>query len=307
MERFSFSSALLHFVNTKGPGGFVWKWLLANAVIVGGATIIFLYFYFDALAPFLGMAATGAEPTPEEALSIMGPIFGMGILAMPVTMALMAMFETSALRRYVRNEGFSLKFGKEEWRTIGVYFLWIGTFILAFIIMVIAMIVLSAVTIVATAASPESAVVVAMIIQLLIYAPLVYFGIRLAPAAALTLRDGKVKFSSAFKVTKGRFWKLFGAYIIVYLAMYLVTSILQIAAFAILFGSALAASGDFSTVNVSDILESPVAFAGFGVILLAYVLQMALTQFIFMGIASRTVITDPDWDGNVSSTAEVFD
>ena len=40
MEKFSFSSALMHFRNSQGPSGFVWKWLLAYVLVFGLANTI---------------------------------------------------------------------------------------------------------------------------------------------------------------------------------------------------------------------------------------------------------------------------
>ena len=47
--------------------------------------------------------------------------------------------EASALRRYIRKEGFSIGLGGDEWRIVGVYLLWFVFSILAYLAMMIAM------------------------------------------------------------------------------------------------------------------------------------------------------------------------
>lgn len=39
-----------------------------------------------------------------------------------------------------------------------------------------------------------------------------FFGVKFSPAAAMTIRDRKIRFASAWGATKGKFWPLLGAY-----------------------------------------------------------------------------------------------
>jgi Na+/H+ antiporter NhaC len=59
---------------------------------------------------------------------------------------------------------------------------------------------------------------------------LIYFGVRFAPAAATSIAKRRFAFFDAWTVTKGRFWALFGAYLLLFLMYFVGIIILSVAA-----------------------------------------------------------------------------
>ena len=299
MEKFSFSSALMHFQNTKGPGSFVWKWLLtafiAMTLLFGGS----MFMTFDMMAGF-GITAPGqtVPVTNEEAFAFIGRMFGTMAILVPLTVVVMAVLEASALRRYIRNEAFSIRFGKDELRVIGVYLWWALMVLVAMIIMVILGLIIGMFVMIIAAGLPMAAPFLALIFNLATYLGLLALAVRFAPASAVTIRDNKVTFFEAEAATKGRFWPLFGAFLIPIVAYYVLSLVLQLL---------LLMPVMTSMATQNDASFTPTLFVMMGVSTVISGNAFAFMMLVNLGITSRAAITDESWSGRGGEVAETFE
>ena len=300
MEKFDFSSALMHFRNTQGPGSFVWKWLALYIGAMVAVYAIFGLFFFDVFLS-LGPSAVGTttEISNEAALSIVGRTLGMMAIILPLTALIISVFEASALRRYIRREAFSLKIGKDEFRVFGVLLCWFGLSIIAYIFMAIATMILGVVAMVISMGIPSLSVIMAFLIQIPIFAVFAFFGVKFSPASAVTIRDdNKVTFFSARTASEGRFWPMFGAFALVIFAVYAIQFVLQFVLLVPMMTS-LATS--------SEVVFTPMLIASYTFISAIGLVMTCTAHLIFLGITSRAAITDPTWTGQGGIVAETFD
>ena len=300
MEQFTFGSALMHFRNTKGPPGFLWKFVLTY--IIGFAIIAGIYAAAAAFA-VPQLANAGNDPYAMETFFAQnwGAVLLFYLVIIVVGMLLCSVFEAAALRHYTRREGFSIGFGADELRLIGVYFLWLLTFIGIYVGTALPIgIVFGVLGYFAREAAPFLAPLLMFVGIILIYCSLIFFCVRLSPAAAVTIRDRKLSFTSAWSATKGRFWAMFGAFLVLLIVVYVLMTVF----FGISVGIGFAASGGFPAggtgpgLNPMMIIMAVLAPLGLGII-------QAIAYFAFIGIPARAAVTDPKWN-DLEGTAETF-
>ena len=310
MEKFSFNSALMHFNNARGPSGFTWKFAAAYALVY----LVLLAIFGGLWAALFG--ATYWELTVNPTASPdLGPLLAMifgSLLFVPAFLIFWAVFESAALRRYVRAEGFSLKFGADEFRMIGVILLWMVFGILAYIVSgAIFFGAFGALVYFAQDNLPITILggIVMVALGIAIGCFFLYWAVRLSPAGAVSIRDKKLKFLSAKSATKGRFWPMFGAFVIVYLVIYAAQFVLQMVIMGVSFGVAFSnpdvIEGDDFEAFLSLFLN-PVTLTLSIVLGLAYLAFNAMVHYAWAGIPARAAVTDPTWGGDLS-TADTFD
>jgi hypothetical protein len=89
---------------------------------------------------------------------------------------------------------------------------------------------------------------------------LIVYPIRFAPAAALTALDGKTHVLAARKVTKQRFWSLFGVYLVVYIGGYIGYYVVSLIGMLLVSGNPdfLTAMSGFGEENPRPIIEATI-------------------------------------------------
>ncbi len=300
MEQFTFGSALMHFRNTKGPPGFLWKFVLTY--IVGFAIIAGIYMAALAFAA-PQLANAGNDPYAMETFFAQnwGAVVLFYLVILVLGLLLGSVFEAAALRRYTRREGFSIGFGADELRLIGVYFLWLLTIFGIYLGTALPVgLVFGVLGYLAREAAPFLAPLLMFVAIILIYCSLIFFSVRFSPAAAVTIRDRKLSFTSAWSATKGRFWPMFGAFLVLSIVVY----VAMIVFFGITIGVGFAATGGFPTggtgpgLNPMMIVMAVLSPLGLGII-------QAIAYFAFIGIPARAAVTDPKWS-DLEGTAETF-
>jgi len=136
---------------------------------------------------------------------------------------------------------------------------------------------------------------------------MIFIGVRLAPAAATSIARRRFAFFEAWKVTKGRFWALFGSFFVLML-VYIVALLFFIGvgfgAFASVF-----VSGAPPTAETLAALITPsnIALVGmlYGLLIVSGVFYVVLS----FGVNARAVIAAIDEgkiDGQSPNVAEVF-
>jgi multisubunit Na+/H+ antiporter MnhF subunit len=180
-------------------------------------------------------AAIESAGFPSEFFGIAGGI----VLWLFPFYILCAAYEAGCLRWLIHGEvkGFmGLSLGAPSWRVWGVYWIWLLLNIAFALVMGIASAVMLGIMTASTGGDAASTASVQPVFEILQLVLQVYFGVRLAPAAAATIARRKFAFFDAWAVTKGRFLSLLGSFAVLYV-IYLVAAIaLAIAAFAIVLG-----------------------------------------------------------------------
>jgi len=230
-------------------GGVLLRASLTYAVIMLVACGLFVALNWQAVADYMSwittMSQTGAQVDPNNPFAGMMPpqsVMSLGasyFLFLVVVYLLLAAYEAACLRWMIRGETrglFGLALDGDTWRVYFTYWIWF------FLLM--AMYVVVGVTIVGTIAgaavgaqgSADALGALGPVVFLLalgVIVMLVYFGVRFAPAAATSVAKRRFAFFDAWTVTKGRFWALLGAFVLLWLMYFVGVMILSgIASFA---------------------------------------------------------------------------
>ncbi|HEX8900292.1 hypothetical protein [Vitreimonas sp.] len=175
-------------------------------------------------------AAMAGQTDPDAIAQMMSPAALGGVMLIYLVFlfaffVLTAAFEAACLRWLIRGEsggGFlGLQLGADTWRVYGVYWVWLIAFVIGTIVFALLLALLTgALGAVLGADSPF------MLIPLLIaFIVPIYISVRLAPAAATSVAERKFAFFDAWKVSRERFWALFGAFLLLWLIYTVAVSI----------------------------------------------------------------------------------
>ncbi|HBJ93108.1 hypothetical protein [Ponticaulis sp.] len=300
MEKFSFSSALMHFRISQGPSGFVWKWLLAYVLVFGLANAIVsglqLYSYYQALDAVAEGEFRATQPFTN---------LWRQILPLPFFVAILAMFEASALRWYIRREGFSLRFGKDEFRLLGVFLCWGGILILLSVAGGLFLMIFGNTIISNMSRSVAANLIITSLLALPFISLAIYVAISFMTSSALTIRENKVLFISSKRIVSGKFWRLLAAALVVTLPFYALDVIVDFFVVPLFLQLANAPPQDWALYDPTNSFQTFLITTVFTVGVV--VLTAPILQLIMLGITSKAVLTDPDWVGQTYTVAETFE
>lgn len=305
--KFSFDNAAFHFARTDGPPGFIWKYLACFGI---GALLLMAVGYY-AFQPLFGayaelfssiMDPSISERAAEEAFSnALLASFGQVALGMLVFMLVFAAFwsvmEAAILRRYIRDEGFSLKFGADELRMLVVGVIWYLSFMGMYLVFILAM--MGLIAPVATMAQDNPGLIALWTIIVVPALSIVwlYVVVRLSPAGAMTIRDRKVTFFSAWGLTKGRFWPTLGAFAVLGLILYLIAMVIYMVVGFTLIGSIFSAmdfsSGEPDPEAILAALASSGTMTGLAIGYFLMLLMQGFSQYAWAGVPALVAKTDP--------------
>lgn len=229
--RFTFDGALMFGFRAAHARSFPWKFALAFALVCTVLTALFVYLTKDILLGFINSIDKLDSAGVDEPAVFFDLMFGMfvsfapwGVLAALVSLAVWAMFMTATQRRYIRDEDFSLGFGADEVRMMGTGFIWyLGQSLMGVLPLLIMLPVFGEVMEFARGEVSENEMVAFVMgrvaylltVMLVTFPVYVFFATRFSPVFAMTLKEGKIAFGDAWIVSRGRFWPILGAYLIV--------------------------------------------------------------------------------------------
>lgn len=173
-------------------------------------------------------SAKGGAPEPPPNLGAIFLIFPIEMIALFFYFVALAAFESSSLRWLIRGEKsnpFNLCFGADMWRVYGTYWFWFLFFFCTAIIFAIWMVVLGAIGgAIGGKDNAGPAVLIGLVGCLVWFVAWIYVAVRLAPAAATSIGAGHFAPLKAWGVSSGRFWALFGAFLLIFI-IYIIASI----------------------------------------------------------------------------------
>ena len=234
----------------REQSGVLLRLTLAFVIVAIVLCAVFGVLFWSSLGPLLEWyvqvleAAATNDSAAIEAAGLPAGFFGVigGILLwMFPFYILCAAFEAGALRWMIHGEtnGFmGLSLGGPTWRVWATYWLWLLLNIAFSIVMSVLMGVMVGVTAVGSGGDPAATLTVMPVVYVIQYAVMIYFGVRLAPAAATSVARRKFAFFDSWTVTKGRFWPLLGSFFLLYVLYVLVSIVFVVVFFAMVLGPA---------------------------------------------------------------------
>lgn len=193
---------------TRRPGSVaIWAATYFGASLVMGFAMVF------------AMTGTiGLTPDPMAASAALGggtilvmAVFYIGFLLLGMIL-MNAVFRTVLLPE--ARSFASMRLGRDEFRALGLLFLYmIGFVILMFVGQLLVLLVTAVIGFVF--GSPLVAGVMAMLLFLVLAGFMIWVQVRLSPLFPLSLYRHRISIDGAWALSRGRFWKLFAAYLIV--------------------------------------------------------------------------------------------
>ena len=183
------------------------------------------------------------------------------LAALFVAVVLMAVFyaamNRSVLRPAEHRFGY-LRLASDELRQLGL-FVTLLLMLLGFeiAVLVVAVVIVAVLTMALGSAAAAASIATAILIPLAIYV-LCLFGVRLSLASPLTFASGRINLFGSWAMTRGRFWPLFGTYLIAFalgLVVSMLTRAIAVLAVAILGGGGAQALASAIVFNPSSVAE----------------------------------------------------
>jgi hypothetical protein len=203
----------------------------------------------------------------------------------------------------MRDEGFSLRIGGDEGRLFVVGLLWILTLFGLYLAIAIVVGVVGGGL---AAAMGETGALLIIPLVIAGIGLFVWVVVRLSPASAMTVRDRKITFTSAFQASKGRFWQMFFAFIIMAIIAYIVSIVLQLVLAGVIGGALMTnpamMSGAQDPEAMMAALFSPATLVIAGLVYFVMSAINGIIQFAWAGIPALAAKTDPNWTGLQADT-----
>lgn len=207
------------------------------------ATLVFILVLALLVAAWLGLnwraiivmfeilRAFPAQPDEAQTLAMVTGMMGLFLWTMLLLIPLyiaVAAYEAACLRWMIRGEApglFGITLDYDVLRVYGVYWCWfvahmaigvvVSMLMFPFMMMMMG-------DVIAQGPEPDPAAMWNLQLKLqgismLQYIPMIFIGVRFAPAAATSIARRRFSFFEAWKVTEDRFWALFGSFALIWL------------------------------------------------------------------------------------------
>jgi len=242
---FDFGRAISQLFSQPGGRDFAIRLILWTSVLLGITFAIIAKPYLSMMGDMLeGSWVSSQNPEdPEAALAI---FTGLTKYILPMLLATLLMWavyasaEAALHKRIFHNHDagfFPLRFGADEIRVMGAQFV---VYLMVFGIYILGVILIALVAGIIGMAGQGSGAAAALLGLIMLVGFvfflwfLAYFSIRMAPAAALSVKNDKLAVTDGWRITKKRTGNLFLAYLLIFIVGYVAISVVQMAAFSMI-------------------------------------------------------------------------
>jgi hypothetical protein len=293
--------------------------------VLTGAAIFFLLLIFVSTGLFLALAWRGfldyvnwigeVASSPSAASTPMMPpasamnFSNLSLLYQVAYFIILAAFEAAVLRWLTRGEmrgffGLSLT-ASDTWLVWASYWVWFGLFIVLYlaeiVVWLVAVAIVAVAKIDATIAGP-----LALFGVLANVCAILWAAVRFAPAAATSVALQRFAFFDAWKVTQGRFWSLFGSFLLI-IVIYLIGATVVVALAGIPLAAPLQTlvSGAIATgvapqpQEIFNLALSPAGLTAIGLMAALGAVCETIFRIAFCGVNARAALMAKE-EGRIS-------
>ncbi|OYW88047.1 MAG: hypothetical protein B7Z22_03260 [Hyphomonas sp. 32-62-5] len=303
---------------------FPWIYGLAYAAIYVALFLVIGLLGWQALAEwFLALQELENDPNPMPA-DVFAALFGgfgrlvpLILVASLVGWVVWAMFETASQRRYIFGAKFSLGFGGDEVRIMVVGLLWALMSLVIFVVPIILFV--SAFGALAemdpsgqlddqTAARFLGTFFAGFGLMFLFSLLYIFIATRLAPCFGLTVKEKEIRFFDAWNVSRGRFWPILGAYVIIVVVVSVFSQIISAIAQMLMmpFLMSLPVGDELPTEEMAAIFLSPAFIAPMALLYFGLMFVQGLTQHFVGAPAALAARHDPRNDLGDAERVDIF-
>lgn len=255
-SKFNIGSAITVPLNMPGGRNF-----LTRLLLWGSALLLFSYFFFgrSIVSAYVSMfqkvielEASGNED-PAVIVEAIAPLFsamGSLFLLSIIAWVIMACIETAMHKNIFRGTDHGvipLRLGKDELRVMlaqfVVYLICMGVYFAAYFALIFIVLLGAGLAQAAGGIGAALAGIIGILGIFGFFGAILYALARLAPAAAMSVRDNDIRTVEGWKLTKGRIGPVIGSYIIVFIVGYVCLMIISTIGFGLIF-----ASGDLGSL-----------------------------------------------------------
>lgn len=321
---FSFDRALTYPFKAPHFKSFPWLFGLAYAAIYVALFLVIGLLGWQALAEwFLALHQLENDPDPMPA-DVFGVIFGgLGNLVPLILIGsvagwvVWAMFETASQRRYIFGAKFSLGFGGDEVRMMVVGLLWTLMSLVIFVVPIVLFVNAfgalegmdpSGELDDETAARFLGTFIPGFISMFLFSLLHIFVATRLAPCFGLTVKEKEIRVFDAWRVSRGRFWPILGAYVIIVVVVSVLSQIISAITQMLMmpFLMSLPVDGDVSAEEMAAIFLSPALIAPLALLYFGLLFVQGLSQHFAGAPAALAARHDPRNDLGDAEQVDVF-
>lgn len=321
---FSFDRALTYPFKAPHFKSFPWIYGLAYAAIYVALFLVIGLLGWQTLAEWvLALQELENDPNPMPA-DVFAALFGgfgrlvpLILIASLVGWVVWAMFETASQRRYIFGAKFSLGFGGDEVRIMVVGLLWALMSLVIFVVPIILFV--SAFGALAemdpsgqlddqTAARFLGTFFAGFGLMFLFSLLYIFIATRLAPCFGLTVKEKEIRFFDAWNVSRGRFWPILGAYVIIVVVVSVFSQIISAIAQMLMmpFFMSLPVGDELPTEEMAAIFLSPAFIAPMALLYFGLMFVQGLTQHFVGAPAALAARHDPRNDLGDAERADIF-